>query len=1037
MTLLNLKISKKVVAILLLIFVESAYAEQHRYETAAKAMSAEEAGGFSGVVIFNSVIPANQKIALGINPEGHLNTYNGNVAANASATGIAYKWHAHDDLEPTPGTWQDATSPGCLCEGWGVSGNGQQGWANVAKKRSGGSNLRVKSFETSTAHITSIVEMGPIGNEVLQVTHEYSPSPESRHTFFQGIVTITNISDKKVENVRYRREMDWDIPPTEFREYVSHFGVVDSLAAADKPKLLYACDNGFAHSKPLDSFCSRTPATFNTDFEHNGPSDHGSSFNFALPDLDCGESVSFMIYYGVATTRAKAFESIAAVGAEVYSFGASRDARDGVTFMFGFKGISGVRLPTDLPPKAVSLPNIARLQTFAPVLPYGDALYQSTFRYRKDKQWKGHITKYNLSETGKILAASKIDAGQLLASVPSANRNIWTATNGTLSFAKSNDNFTTANLSVLKAALYRDISPAPTDEKAQDLIQFVRGVDSYDENLDGNFTADRNWKLADTFHSNITIAPPPRDLDKSLSIKSRAQYKKTRAVTYESFVASNTSRETMIYVAANDGMLHAFNAATMIEKWAFVPPPLLDKLRGVFNEKGDGEAIKGKTNSIYLADGSITLRDIYYGGQWRSTLIAGLGYGGKGLYAIDVTDPSNPEHLFSIKHDNTKRLVEYWDADGTLTFYDYVGDASFPAALDYSKMGESWSRPFITLIPYDGALKWVTVIGAGYSGVDGKEAGFGRFVYVLDLEPNAAQGDKIGTVLAKIELTEYAGSDVPNAAVAAISALTVDSASNADYYGNLIYIADLQGSVWKFDLAKNELSDSDTTIFDVERHLNAESTLSNDRLMYHKPVVSFDGNTPQYFVGTGDMVRRDRLEGVINNRIFAFKDHDFPLHANADSTIPFTMSDLADASTSCATSEQKGWYQNLSSLLSPSLGAKVIGEAAMFSNSTDVYFSTYVPSSDMSCSAEGSSYLLTMDKSCGTETVAEIKIGDGLATTPVVYKGSIYIGIGNKDEDTDASIEGVPNIFERSLIDRTGTGVKTTFYSIKSWREIF
>jgi len=1003
---------KNLLILLLLVFVESTYA---------------------GKVIFNSVLPEQQQIALGINREGHLNTYTGNVVSNARATGIAYKWHEGGDR--TAGSWQDATSPGCLCEGWGVSGNGKQGWANVAK--GGSRNLRVKTFESSTAHITSIVEMGAVGSEVLQVTHEYSPSIESRHTLFQGIVTITNISDKKVENVRYRREMDWDIPPTEFSEYVSHFGVLDSLTAADKPKLLYACDNGFLSSTPLTSGCrSLRGGTYNTDFEHSGPADHGSSFNFALPDLDCGESVSFMIYYGVAKTREKAKEAVAAVKAEVYSFGASRRARDGVTFIFGFKGISGIRLPTDLPPKAASLPNIAKTQTFAPVLPYANSLYQATFRYRKDKQWKGHVTKYSLSETGKILPASKKDAGELLASVPSADRNIWTATNGTLSSTRANNNFVTTNLSVLRNSLYRDLSPPATDEQVNDLIQFVRGVDSYDENLNGNFTEDRNWKLADTFHGNITIAPPPENRDNSSSIKSRSQYKKTRAMTYESFVAANTSRETYIYVAANDGMLHAFGAEDMKEKWAFVPPPLLDKLRGMFNEKGDGEALKGRSNSIYLADGSITVRDIYYDGKWRTLLIAGLGYGGKGFYALDVTKPREPKHLFSVMHVNNKRLIDYWDSDGTLTTYDYVKE-SFPDALDYSKLGESWARPFITLMPHDRSLKWVAVVGAGYSGVDGMESGFGRFVYVLSLEPNPDLDNKIGTVLSKVELTEYAGSDVPNAAVAGVSAITVDSASNADYYGNLIYIADLQGSVWKFDLAKNELTDDDSDLFAIERHLNAESTLANDRLMYHKPVVSFDGNTPQYFVGTGDMVRRDRIEGVINNRIFAFKDTDFPERSNTDGTIPFTMKDLADASSSCATSDQKGWYQNLSSLLSPSIGAKVIGEAAMFSNSTDAYFSTYVPSSDESCSAEGSSYLVTLDKSCGTETVVETLIGKGVATTPVVYKGSIYIGIGNKDDETDASKDGVPNIFERSLIDRTGGDKKKTNYSIKSWREIF
>jgi type IV pilus assembly protein PilY1 len=988
-----------------------------------------------GAVIYNSILPANQKIALGVNREGHLNT-TPDIVRNASATGLAIKWPSGVP-GGSEGQWYDATSPGCLCEGWGVSGNGQVGRADVSV--GGVSGLRVKSFENSIANIVSVTEMGPTGAEILEITHDYRPSPESDHTLFEGLVTITNISNKVVKDVRYRREMDWDIPPTEFSEYVSHFGVSTSLAAEKKPKLICSDDNGFQYPNPLDRCRPIRSGTHNTDFEHNGPADHGSTFNFAFPDLNCGESISFMIYYGVANTREEAKTAMKKVGAEVYSFGASRVARDGITFIFGFKGISGTKLPVEIPPKAGSLPSITKAQTFNKVFPFDNALYQSTFKYRKDKQWKGSLKKYNLNDDGTISATGIIDAGEKLKIKKSADRNIWTVANGSLTSSRSNNNFLTSNKATLKDALFRDATTIPSDEEVEDLINFVRGVDVYDENLNGNFTEDRDWKLADIFHADLTIAPPPKNLDTSKNIKSRAVYKNTRSPAYNSFVSENSARKTILYAAANDGMLHAFDSSTMEERWAFVPPPALDKIRAIFNTKGDGDVLKGKTNSVYLVDGTPTIKDIFYDGEWRTVLMAGLGYAGKAYYALDITNPDSPSHLFSFMHNNEKRIVDYWDGSGARTTYDYVEEA-IADALNYSKLGEAWARPFITLMPYNGQMKWVAVLGGGFAGIDGAAVGFGRYVYIIDLEPNTLHSDKIGTVLKAVELKplDPEVSDIPNGIVSAISALSVDSSSSLDLYGSIIYLADLQGKTWKLDLAKVSVADPDSKLFSVETHFNGEATLDNDRLMYQKPSISFIDGVPFNFIGTGDMIRLERQADSIKNRIFGVKDLDYPATGNIDKSIPYTISKLRNAaSKTCPTSKQKGWYQDLSSVVSPSKGAKVVGSAASFSGSKDVYFPIYVPSGEEFCASEGNSHLVTLTKACGIQEVGADKIGKGIATTPVIYKGSIYIGIGNKDEK-DASEGGAPNVYTKSLVDRdkASEGDEKS-YSIKSWRESF
>ena len=1039
----NFKIYQNTVLLVSLLLLSMQTYSSHRYSGDVT----------TGSIIYNSVVSDKRTIALGVNKHGHLNTRTGNIVSNGIATGLAYKWPSGKSR--AAGSWQDATSPGCLCEGWGVSGNGYVGRAAV--DTGGIYGLTLDSFEPSIANIKSVTKMGPTSSwysktpikdsEILQITHDYGPAAEAQHTLFQGLVTISNISDKKVTNVRYRRTMDWDIPPTEFREYVSHSGVAKSLAAdKDQPRLIQSCDNGFEIPNPLGGCrnLSWRGSTNNVDFNHNGPQDHGSSFTFQFPDLKCGESVSFMMYYGVANTRVKALEAVKAVGAELYSLGASGASRDGITFIFAFKGVSGVRLATDLPPKAATLPSLDRVQVTGKILAYKDNLYNTTFEYRKNQQWKGHLYKRSLitdgDKKGDVSTSGAIDAGGLLRDKSPSKRNIWTVTDGTLTSVKSNNNFTTSNRSVLKTALYRDTERAIDDDEVDDIINFIRGYDSYDENGNTNFTEDRDWKLADIYHANLVLSIPPSNSDTSASEKSRAYYKKTRTKPYSDFIAANVSRKEVLYAGANDGMLHAFDAGSLEELWAFVPPPVLDKLRLMHNTKGS-DGVKGKSNSIYLVDGTPTIKDIYYQDQWRTILMAGLGYGGKGYYAIDVTDPDNPTHLFSFLHDSSKRVVDYWNAGGTLTTYDYVKEI-VPDGLNYSKLSEAWTRPFITLMPYEGDLKWVAVLGGGYAGADEESAGYAKYVYIIDLEPNTSLSDKQGTVLKSIELSS-SSSDIANGVVAAISAISIDSASGADYYGILAYLSDLQGKTWKLDLANsNKTPDLTTEIFDIENHLDAQATLENGRLMYHKLTNSFIDGTPYHYTGTGDIIRLQRTDDTIDNRVFGIIDKDFPQHENTDGTVSYTISSLENSSTgSCPGSEQKGWYQDLSKILpSDRKWSKVTAEASV--DSKYVYFSTYSPIKSESCLIDGKSNIIKLDKKCGAildDDSSVVDLGIGIVGETTIYKGKSYTVVGNRKDDAKVFEGGAKDIYKGDVEGGSSDSVTIlpSGVSTESWRQVF
>ena len=120
------------------------------------------------------------------------------------------------------------------------------------------------------------------------------------------------------------------------------------------------------------------------------------------------------------------------------------------------------------------------------------------------------------------------------------------------------------------------------------MIKFTRGIDSYDENTNGNIT-EKRWKLGDIYNSRLTVVGPTNSSMSSLVTRSNTAAFYRKANNYTNFMAGNTcggkcsTRREMVYVGANDGMLHAFNSTTGEEEWAFIPPPMLQSLKSVIS----------------------------------------------------------------------------------------------------------------------------------------------------------------------------------------------------------------------------------------------------------------------------------------------------------------------------------------------------------------------------------------------------------------------------------------------------------------------
>jgi Tfp pilus tip-associated adhesin PilY1 len=1066
-------------------------------------------------IIYNSTNPTQQTIALGVNPEGHLNSsLPFNIVRNSSATGIARN---------IPGLgWSDATSPGCLCEGWGVSGNivnpdGSSGGIvrGYASVHSGGIfNLQVQSFTSDTLSITSTVWIKDAsGNPILEVSHKYGRSAQAPNVLFQGTVTITNISGKTVNDIRYNRSMDWDVPSTEFSELVSHTGVAASVRAATFPRILYAGDNGFMTPDPMspaNNHHMSNPTTFNSDFFRNGPQDHGSSFTFQFGNLACGSSSNFMIYYGAADTRTNLINALTLEGVSIYSIGETRLSTN--PFAFGFKGLDGVALAPTLPTKTAALPGQSQtneniVHTYAPpvlssistttgsVTTTTKYIYQSIFKYRKNKQWFGDILRYKLLDNGDFDASTPLSASTKLQSKLTAasidlpygtdtagGRSIWTVgrddnpicamgtgvTNDT-----NNNSFNLTNSTLLGKLFFNCAAVTPLE--ISNVINFVRGRDVFWEGTKTK-SDPRPSILGDTFHSEMVLVGAPNDpVSASASKTTEAYYRSQKG--YASFVTANQSRRKQFYVGANDGMLHAFDE-NLNERWAFIPPSVLNKLRDMMGTTGSF-AGNGRSNTAYNVDGPITVKDVYIAAEkkWKTILMGGLGYGGKSYYVLDITDPDKPQHLFTFNHDLTRKLVEFWRADGTKMTWNYScfsadwwtcpgGNAPIssatpgtrsPGNFDYAHLGDTWSKPIITRFPLirkDGVTKetWVAVFGAGYGNGDavftgGTSTNYGRYIYVVDLEPNLTIDRDTpyatpngGASIGKISVAGDASSNVPFGVASPLTAINSDGTSLANYYGSLVYFTDLHGQLWKLNLSKASL-DAPNDIYQLNRLFKTESTLSRDRQGFNQlasTVVS--SNQIFHYFGSGDQVYPQKRDVLNNNRIYGIRDLDFPTYLTTKSgdlsvtlnpSLIKNVDGLKDNKTDLTACSTSNWYTNAYSRTSffgrtSTDWTKVIGRGRLYNSS--ISFSVYRPE-DATCPIYGSSDLIELNTGTCASTVKQV--ATGLAVAPISdNKGNTYVGVSNLKPGTVVA-SGKDNIFKTTSV----TSSISQKIKIKSWRE--
>lgn len=377
--------------------------------------------------------------------------------------------------------------------------------------------------------------------------------------------------------------------------------------------------------------------------------------------------------------------------------------------------------------------------------------------------WQGDIAEYDVSLDG-FLASTVNFSGSTPAN--SGDEHNWSANiyfgddafnwqnrkivtwNGSaqVPFTFSVDTIGADYMQLIDEIAYEGTESPGTPDATSTILNYIRG-DTSNDHPDGDQLRGRVSILGDIIHSTpVYVAAPIGNYTE---------------LGYAAWATERLEREARVYVGANDGMLHAFNAEAKedgggSEVYAYIPALIAGNLAKLTARPYD---------HTYFVDGQLTVRDAYFDSDsdWVSVLVGGLGAGGKGYFALDVTDPD---------------LDDQDDPDGTdIKVLWELGDTGDHAG----SLGETFGKAVIAKLNDN---NWYAVAGNGYNSTTGEAS-----LFIIDIET--------GAVTKRIDTGETG-----NNGLSSPTLLDVNGDGEVDY----AYAGDLKGNLWKFDLSSGTIA---------------------------------------------------------------------------------------------------------------------------------------------------------------------------------------------------------------------------------------
>ena len=342
----------------------------------------------------------------------------------------------------------------------------------------------------------------------------------------------------------------------------------------------------------------------------------------------------------------------------------------------------------------------------------------------------------------------------------------------------------------------------PTAITATNLVNYLKGDRSLEQN--GTLGQPQVWRKRTHVLGDIVDSQP-------VFVKAPT-YSYTDAGYADFKAGPAASRSPMVYISANDGMLHAFNAATGEEQWAFIPNQAMASLKLL--------ADSSYTHRYYI-DGPMTVGDVNFGGgdsDWHTILIGGMGGGGTQYFALDITDPANPKYLWQFTH---------------------------------ASLGNTFGNISINKLPNG---EWAAFFSSGYNNTDG----IGR-LFAVDVATGALKSG--------YPLSTASGSAGSPSNLGKINVWVDDAPHNNT--AKFIYAGDLNGDLWRFDPDPAGAGHSGTGVFKLAHLQNASSQAQP---ITTKPELTKIADTYVIYVGTGQYLGIPDLTNTQVQSFYAIKD---------------------------------------------------------------------------------------------------------------------------------------------------------------------
>ncbi len=602
--------------------------------------------------------------------------------------------------------------------------------------------------------------------------------------------------------------------------------------------------------------------------------------------------------------------------------------------------------------------------------PDSSFLYQAGFRA---PQWIGNLKKMKISAAEPTNAASNLnlattpewEAGNLLTDTDStaaspnpASRNIYTAKlELDSSWLKSSLKLIEFKWDKLNANQQALLNTSPIDGSSDSLgekrLNYLRGVRTDELGNPSGFLRYRISLLGDIINSNVVLVGAP----------SRA----IQGAEYKTFYDAKVSRKPTVYVGANDGMLHAFDAADGSETFAYIPQLLLSKL----NQLTSPEYV----HRPYL-DGQIAVTEAMVGSNWKTVLAAGFGGGAKGVFALDVSDPAN-----------------FSTGGGVLFEFSNADDADMG-----NLMGAPAIAKFKTGVNANGIAeyKYYVVVPSGlnnYSSDSTTAASGALFLLSLDKAANAAWS--LGVNYYKIVLSNLNSSAQYGVSPPAL-------AIGADGAVQFAYLGDLQGKLWRLNFKGSPPwssalgTNSSTPLFSA---VDGGNPAVAQPITMQPKIVFAPGGGYVVLFGTGKFVEKaDLVPGNFKKQSF-YAIYD----STADGYQVSSRNDLKQRSLSLNNLEnaytitgekfiytatpgfesltKKGWYFDF-------VDSNVTGERAVANPllvDAQLYFNTIMPGNDPCAAAGGRAYSMNALNGLSSDLTG-FSSTVGLLSAPVVFQ---------------------------------------------------